>query len=89
MMIAIEVSLKFHLLGNVELELEFMIDFLKRMVLEYYLESKLVSRPHSNPMRIRWQDIDIYIHQLVGSLRFVCQVVVCLLLTFLYCPFIT
>ena len=42
MMIAIEVNLKFHLLGNVELEFAFMIDFLKRMVLGYYLESKLV-----------------------------------------------
>ena len=50
---AIEVNLKFHLLGNVELEFAFMIDFLKRMVLGYCLESKLVSRPHSNPMRIR------------------------------------
>ena len=33
MMIAIEVNLKFYLLGNVELEFAFMIDFLKRMVL--------------------------------------------------------
>ena len=89
MMIAIEVNLKFHLLGNVELEFAFMIDFLKRMVLGYCLESKLVSRPHSNPMRIRWQDIDLYIHQLVCSLSFVCQVVVYLVLTFLYFPFIT
>ena len=30
MMIAIEVNLKFHLLGNVELEFAFMIDFLKK-----------------------------------------------------------
>ena len=76
----IEAKLKFHLLGNLELEFAFMIDFLKRMVLGYYLESRLVSRPHSNATRIRWQDIDMYIHQLVCSLRFMCQVVVCLLL---------
>ena len=80
MIIAIEAKLNFHLLGNLELEFAFMIDFLKRMVLGYYLESRLVLRPHSNAMKIRWQDIDMYIHQLVCSLRFVCQVVVCLLL---------
>ena len=80
MIIAIEAKLNFHLLGNLELEFAFMIDFLKRMVLGYYLESRLVSRPHSNATRIRWQDIDMYIHQLVCSLRFMCQVVVCLLL---------
>ena len=80
MIIAIEAKLKFHLLGNLELEFAFMIDFLKRMVWGYYLESRLVSRPHSNATRIRWQDIDMYIHQLVCSLRFMCQVVVCLLL---------
>ncbi len=60
MIIAIEAKLKFHLLGNLELEFAFMIDFLKRMVLGYYLESRLVSRPHSNATRIRWQDIDMY-----------------------------
>ena len=41
MMVSIAVSLKFHVLGNVELEFAFMIDFLKRMVLEYYLGEKL------------------------------------------------
>ena len=54
MMIVIEVSLKFHLLGNVELEFAFMIDFLKRMVLGIQLIEQISletpQQPNENTM---------------------------------------
>ena len=48
MMISIAVSLKFHVLGNVELEFAFMIDFLKRMVLEYNWERFKLQTPRQS-----------------------------------------
>ena len=54
MMIAIEVNLKFYLLGNVELEFAFMIDFLKRMVLGIQLIEQISletpQQPNENTM---------------------------------------